>query len=404
MTSNVSVNLTLTAVPSAPRIPLVIPRTSTSSELRCQVTNVTNIPKESLRLIFRGRLIGDDDKNSVVDEYKIEEDSVIHCMGKPEEDEKAPSTSAATAAVSTGSEVALSQVSLASSGGTPPDSLGNSLELLRSRNSSSEYETAVSTLTKIVGNIAANPMEEKYRRVKVANAAFQRRLGSLSGGEACMRAVGFVLDESGTENYYVMHPNPEAWPKLMECKTKLETASREAKSAASSNIAAPPSVATLSASPPLGSQSGLSDAAFNMMSNPAQLQAMLQVSPTLAAHLLFLENLTNRFVKNPAVQQMMQNDPRFAGNPMLRSSVAELANNPQLLQMLSQSMADPSVRARLQNMGFPAENNAAPAPRSGFGPEGSARPSGQGVSTESDEAMTEEEMLQEAIQRSLRES
>ena len=109
-------------------------------------------------------------------------------------------------------------------------------------------------------------------------------------------------------------------------------------------------------------------------------------------------------MKNPAVQQMMQNDPRFAGNPMLRSSVAELANNPQLLQMLSQSMADPSVRARLQNMGFPAENNAAPAPRSGFGPEGSARPSGQGVSTESDEAMTEEEMLQEAIQRSLRES
>lgn len=55
-------------------------------------------------------------------------------------------------------------------------------------------------------------MEEKYRKVKKNNAAFQRRLGGLSGGDAAMKAAGFVVENDATdsgEEVYMMHASAE---------------------------------------------------------------------------------------------------------------------------------------------------------------------------------------------------
>jgi len=373
MDATVTVHLTLTAVPTSPRIPLDVARGATSSELRLQVAEVTKIPLSDLRLIFRGRLIGNDDGKSVVEEYKIEDKSVIHCMGKPEVGESAKVD--AGPASEAGSGISISKPSETSS--APPSlSLDSALSLLRSANSSSTFSTAVNTLAKIVGNIASHPMEEKYRRVKLANAAFQRRLGGLSGGDEAMRAVGFVLEESKSERCYVMHASPDAWPKLMESKIKLENAVNEVNSAGDTPV--PPS----SGAGMQGSTSALPSnlqATVDIMSNPAQLQAMLQ---------------------NPMVQQIMQNDPRFSGNPMVQNSIDQLASNPQLIQQLSEYMRDPGMRSRMQNL---MSGSTGPAMQPGAA---QAVSSGQNEHNQgqSDEAMTEEEMLQEAIQRSLRES
>ncbi len=40
-------------------------------------------------------------------------------------------------------------------------------------------------------NVLDHPGEERYRRVKAGNAAFQSKLGCRPGGKECMEAIGF---------------------------------------------------------------------------------------------------------------------------------------------------------------------------------------------------------------------
>lgn len=126
-------------------------------------------------------------------------------------------------------------------------------------------------------------------------------------------------------------------------------------------------------------------------------------------------------VQNPMVRQMMERDPRFANNPMLRQNLDALASNPEQLSQISRMMQDPNMQRQMQAMmssgqmppgmgdsmggfgGAPATgapNNAtgAPAATSGTG-QGNTAQTGR-----SDEEMTEEEMIAEAIARSMRET
>ena len=59
----------------------------TSTVLRKMVAEVTHIPVHELRMIFRGRMITDSEAGaSAIEEYKLEPNSVVHCMGQPVED------------------------------------------------------------------------------------------------------------------------------------------------------------------------------------------------------------------------------------------------------------------------------------------------------------------------------
>ena len=148
------------------------------------------------------------------------------------------------------------------------------------------------------------------------------------------------------------------------------------------------------------------------------------------------------------VQQMMRNDPRFANNPMLQQSLDALSSNPDMIRQFSQLMGDPGVRANVSRMMQQQQQqqagvNAGGADHFANGPEAMRRQmeqfqqmsqhfggtsggfgassvqgasSGQqglgvGGNTSSNNAagsgddtqMTEEEMIAEAIARSLRE-
>ena len=50
---------------------------------------------------------------------------------------------------------------------------------------------ACNTLMTYVGNIAKAPGEEKYRKIRLSNAAFHQRVGGLQGGLRFLRAMGF---------------------------------------------------------------------------------------------------------------------------------------------------------------------------------------------------------------------
>jgi hypothetical protein len=277
-----TVQLTLTGDPSSPRVPLTIEKTATPTQLRAKAAEETKIPLASLKLIFRGRLISDDDSKQVVSEFKLEDDSVLHCMGKP----VATQETASPAANSPSATTVGSSVSFLPSGIAPSvastDPLQVAFNTLRSSNASSVYLTAVTTLEKILSNCVNHPMEEKYRSVKKQNAAFQRRLGGLPGGDAAMLAAGFVVEGQGADESYVIHASAEAWPKLVATKARLEAAVREAMSSTAGSMPPPAggfgSMTGMGAGgmPGMGSPE-MQNAMTSMMSDPNALQSMLQV-------------------------------------------------------------------------------------------------------------------------------
>lgn len=286
MSNSITVILTLSNVPNSARVPLEVAADESPASLRAKASEATKIPLETMRLIFRGRLVGNENDKNAVEEYKLEQDSVIHCMGKPVQTAAVPTPSAATA--TSGSSVTVPVTTGVPVGPTSasPATLTAALTALRTSNSSSVYLTAVQTLEKILSNIANNPLEEKYRKVKRGNAAFNKRLGGIPGGEAAMLAVGFSLETIDGEPFFVMHPRPEAWPMLVQHVAELGSASQSATNAVSSGppMGIPPAVDGFAGMPGMDGIGGMpamtpqmQQAAAQMMRDPQQLQAMLQV-------------------------------------------------------------------------------------------------------------------------------
>ena len=280
--------------------------TLTPTQLRQKVSEATKIPLKDLRLIFRGRMIKDDDSiPSVTVEYKLEEDSVLHCMGKPVEDSSVAPSVAAPAVPDTTTVPNRTVVPPLSTATAPPaaassipaaaptaraDPLTKALTRLKQNNPLSVYSTAVGTLEKILTNIANNPMEEKYRRVKKNNAAFGKRLGKLVGGHDCMLATGFVVEHQAGEEVYQLHASAEKWNALQQAKAAVSQAVASAK--VEQEQARRPPMAGFGAGAPSNPMAGGMGAGFptpnmndpnmqnmmsQMMSNPQALQQALQV-------------------------------------------------------------------------------------------------------------------------------
>lgn len=293
MADELTLQLTVTGTQGAPRVPLKILPTVTATELRQKVSEATSIPLSSLRLIFRGKLIADDAGKQAVEEFKLEEGSVLHCMGKPSSGPAVSREESATALPgsalpSAGPRMtippvaAISRVSPLSP--TVSDPFKNSLQALRASNSSADYLTAVTTLEKILNNITQHPMEEKYRKVKKDNPAFQRRLGALAAGDLVMQAAGFTTSIENGEEVYLLQQSAEAWPRLLASKAAVSAAVNEAKGAPRPPVVpqAPllGPVAGDSAAMPFGHTPATQDAMTSLFSDPSALQNMMQVRTT----------------------------------------------------------------------------------------------------------------------------
>jgi len=292
----------------------------------------------------------------------------------------------------------------------------NALAELRSNNPPSVYATAVATLEKVLTNIVANPMEEKYRRVKRQNPAFRKRLGGLGGGHACMLACGFTVEQQAAEEVYQLRASADRWNNLVEATETVAEASKKAKVRQEQNrqqplaglgAAAPNAMPTMGGfgSPIGGGAGGFVPPNINMddpntqnmmsqmMSNPEALRAALQ---------------------NPMVQQMMRNDPNVS--PMM----LQYLNNPAILQQMTQRLQDPNVQAQLRqamaaggasgmNMGGMNTNTNTNTNMGMSGAAGSTSNSNSNSHSaaapppppQNEQSQTEEEMIAEAIRRSL---
>jgi len=184
--------------------------------------------------------------------------------------------------------------------------------------------------------------------------------------------------------------------------------------------------------------SDMANAMNHLRNNPEQVRAMMQ---------------------NPMVQQMIRNDPRMANNPMMQQGLDAMLNNPQMLEQAARMMGDPTSMARMEQMeqmtrafgggvgstaggmGMPPANNGATnnvnfaqqmqmmqqmmggsgagtgtgsngtgtdntsqGSQSNNASSGSSNQANSNSNSGGDQDMTEEEMIAEAIARSLRDS
>lgn len=60
-----------------------------------------------------------------------------------------------------------------------------------------KVKTAFNTLLTYAKNVATNPNEEKFRKIRLSNAAFQDRIGKLQGGIEFLEHCGFEKIEGG---------------------------------------------------------------------------------------------------------------------------------------------------------------------------------------------------------------
>lgn len=128
----------------------------------------TRFPVGGQRLIFQGQILQND---KFLSDYNITKGMALHLS------------------VARGTEPPLTR----SSDPTPqldPASIMRGY-LAQMRSLERDYATAIQTLSKICENIINHPHEEKYRKLRIGNAALKSRLLDRMHGMDCVHLMGF---------------------------------------------------------------------------------------------------------------------------------------------------------------------------------------------------------------------
>ncbi|KAG7398485.1 hypothetical protein PHYBOEH_010942 [Phytophthora boehmeriae] len=279
-----------------------------------QQQDARRFPVAAQRLIFQGQILQDDKSLS---DYHVAAGCALHLTLTP------AAVAAANAAPAT------------ASGPPGPTQLRSYLQQMREYEPQDQYATAIRTLQKICANIVGNPAEDKYRKLRVDNAALKAKLFDRTRGQDCVKILGF--QDGVQDGFLVLVPTPEKWESLVACKSVVDTAV-SALGGSSGSGASPFGAAAspFGGAPAMGGMGMGGDFASQaqaLLQNPAMLQAM---------------------TTNPMVQQMAQQNPMMAQalqNPaMLAQSIQALQQNPAMMQQMNQMMSDPNAMARMQQM------------------------------------------------------
>lgn len=92
------------------------------------------------------------------------------------------------------------------------------LSLLVGSVSADVAEAALHTLQTLLGNVAANPREPKYKQVRLGNGAFHRRVGCLPGGMDVLKAAGFVEEPAAASAAGALSPAGAAAPGVLQLR------------------------------------------------------------------------------------------------------------------------------------------------------------------------------------------
>lgn len=134
-------------------------------------------PVAAQRLIFQGQILQND---KLLTEYHVASGCALHLTLTPGAARAAAPTPVTAASVAAPAAVNASASAVAQ--------LRAALQAMRHETG---YATAVQTLQKICANIISHPSEDKYRKLRLGNAALQSRVFDRSRGMECVRILGF---------------------------------------------------------------------------------------------------------------------------------------------------------------------------------------------------------------------
>lgn len=70
-------------------------------------------------------------------------------------------------------------------------------------------QVGVNTLCKYLDNIMQNPTEEKFRKIRKSNKAYQERVSSLEGTDLFLQAAGFLYSTDEDQEFWVFPPQAD---------------------------------------------------------------------------------------------------------------------------------------------------------------------------------------------------
>jgi PUB domain/Ubiquitin family len=208
-------------------------------EVKSMVENVSGVPKNCQKWIYKGRILTD--QMSLTESNIVDGNTVIVMRTAPTTPTpiaNGSSSDVGKSVPSVGHSATVNQEAIRPSQSTVQ--FDNAMfELLQSADESAVL-ACVMTLLKVISNIIAFPLDDKYRRLNRTNTAFAKKVGSLSGGSSCMMALGFQL----VGDDWILVPNASAWDNITSCKLKLEKFSQKlgdkiARDKGSQPVAAP---------------------------------------------------------------------------------------------------------------------------------------------------------------------
>jgi len=220
-----------------------------------------------------------------------------------------------------------------------------------------------------------------------------------------MLGAGFVVERDNEEEVYRLHASAERWTRLTAAHQVVTEALKQAKlrPTPASNI---PAAGMMPPSNPgniFGGAGGFPGLGGGM--NDPNIQNMMQT-------MMSNPEAMGAALENPMFQQMMRNDPNIP--PMLR----QMVNDPAMMRQMAQQMRNPAVQAQMRQamsgiggsmMGSSGDggrigNNMSTSTVAGTNIAPMASNNNAASSTQqsgNDQDQTEDDMIAEAIRRSL---
>jgi len=184
------------------------------------------------------------------------------------------------------------------------------------------------TVHTLAKNALNNPHEDKFKRIKMENPAFMKKVGECPGGTEAMTALGFVPDTVDGTDFWVIQP--AAYRTL---KDKVAQLGRELDKCPGAKPAPAPAATRAAdpASPFPGLNSGGAPPMGGMGGMPGGLPGGLPAG----------------LMNNP---QMMAQAQAMMQNPQMMAQAQAMMQNPQMMAQAQAMMNDPNMMAQLQNM------------------------------------------------------
>mmetsp|Transcript_1203 Transcript_1203/g.1810 ORF Transcript_1203/g.1810 Transcript_1203/m.1810 type:complete len:376 (-) Transcript_1203:570-1697(-) len=310
-----------------------------------------NTDPAAQRLIFQGRILKDD---QILSSCGIKDGFTIHIsIKKTSASKTSPASTSETLSGSTGG----SGIGSSASDAENRRSLKMALSALVTANGKKKAESAIFVMQLYMRNIARHPNDMKYRKIRVDNAKFSSTVKACRGGDVCMKALGFQLENITGEDYWIMQAAPNVAPLQEEIDETLRKL--RGSHVRNNNSSAPLPSASASANtgsvqpPPTNPFLGLGGMGMGNMGGFPGMAGMPPMDPAAIQQMLANPGIQN-MMQSPAMQNMMQSVAQrtmTGGNPLdpanIREMVQQAMSDPSMMQMISDPNIIASARAAM---------------------------------------------------------